>query len=153
MKKALFALWLPLSLLACSTKNDVPRPDAATVISGEYQLNRTASFSNDQPGYDIILPQKVGNNTRTGTLMVTRNAASVVSVSLVQRINGTAGNTTTFGKMDVKAAGSGYALSRYDSDKQQTGTGTADGTAITIEFSDTYSPTMTTTRYVLEAKR
>lgn len=153
MKKALCTLWITLSFLSCSTKNDTPQPDAAAVVSGEYQLSRTASFSNDQPGYDILLPQTVGNNTRTGTLVVTRNAAAVVSVSLVPRINGTAGTTTSFGKMDVTAVGSGYTLSRFDSDKQQTGTGRADGTAITIEFSDTYSPTMTTTRYVLEAKR
>lgn len=95
----------------------------------------------------------MGNNTRTGTLVVTRNAASVVSVSLVQRINGAVGTTTTFGKMDVKAVGSGYELSRYDAARQKTGTGVADGTTITTEFSDTYAATMTTTRYVLEARR
>lgn len=32
MKKVLFTIGLPLVLLACSTKNDAPLPDAATVI-------------------------------------------------------------------------------------------------------------------------
>lgn len=151
MKKIVFTLWLPLTLLACSAKNNAPTPDAATVIAGEYDLKRTTSFYNNQPGYDITLPQVAGSNTRTGVVSVVRNSETTVTISVLQKINGTAGTSTGFGKMTVKAGGSGYEL--YWKNRKN---GTADGSSLAFEVSDTTltgSGGMDINRYTIEAKR
>ncbi len=148
MKRLLLICWLPLTLTACLKKDDGPAPDASTVIAGDYQLKRTASFINDQPGYDIILPQIAGGNIRTGTVQVIRKTESTVSISVIPQVNGTAGTPTTFSKMTVKAVSSGYEL--YLNNKKN---GTADGSSLIFEVSDTTPGTMEINRYLVEAKR
>ncbi len=72
----------------------------------------------------------------------------------MQQLNKTpATSTTTFGKMDVKLTVTGYELSQFGINNQKTGSGTANGSDMTLELSDTYEPTKTTTRYIVEAKR
>ena len=150
MKKLFLFLWLPLSLLACQ-KNDAPLPDAGTVIAGEYTLVRTASYYNGQPGYDITLPQVAGGNVRTGVVSVVRNTEALVTISVTQKVNGTAGTPTAFGKMAVKAVNGVYEL--YLKNKKN---GTADGTYLSFEVSDTTqtaSGIPEINRYTVEAKR
>ena len=153
----LLTLSLPLLFLACSTKNDDPAPDAGTAVSGTYELRRSVKIENDNTIYDYKFPTTSGTVTQSGTLTISRSSATAVYVEVtlqVQQPNkAPATSTTTFGKMDVKSAATGYELSQFSTNNQKTASGTGNGSDMTIELSDTYLPTMTTTRYIVEAKR
>ena len=157
MKRILLTLCLPLLFLACSTKNEDPVPDAGTAVSGTYELRRSVKLENDNTIYDYRFPSTAGTTTQSGTLTISRNSATTVYVEVtlqVQQLNKTpATSTTTFGKMDVKLTATGYELSQFGINNQKTGSGTVNGSDMTLELSDTYEPTKTTTRYIVEAKR
>lgn len=151
MKNLLFMVCLILASLACQTKNNVPTPDAGTAVAGEYTLVRTASYYNGQPGYDITLPQVAGNNIRTGVVSVVRNTEALVTISVIQKVNGKADTPNSFGKMTVKAVNGVYEL--YLKNKKN---GTADGSYLAFEVSDTTltaSGSLDISRYTVEAKR
>ena len=157
MKRILLTIFLPLLLLACSTKNDDPAPDAGTAVSGTYELRRSVKLENNNTVYDYRFPSTAGTTTQSGTLTISRSSATTVYVEVtlqVQQPNKTpATSTTTFGKMEVKSAATGYELSQFNTNNKKTASGTGNGSDMTIELSDTYEPTMTTTRYIVEAKR
>ncbi len=138
MRKILWLCFILLAVAACKKDNDVTPSDPATAISGTYDMNR---FQEGSIVYN--LPATAGNVTVTGALEVTKaTAANTATLVIILRATGQSEDRSDPFDVEVRRSGNDYEL--YEG---ATKIGTANGTDLTLDFSDAG------TRYVVNAKK
>ncbi len=145
--KNLLVIFLLALLAACSTKNEVT-PDAGSVVAGVYPLSYIRSDSAGVTLYEYNLPASSGSNSLSGSLTARRDSASVVLLTQTIKLTGYADQTSILGSVNLRSNGSGYDM--YVGTQK---VGTADGTSISIDATQTDVTTGTIYRDILTAKK
>ncbi|GAA4449661.1 hypothetical protein GCM10023189_09100 [Nibrella saemangeumensis] len=148
MKRLLYLLFVPLSFTACK-KDTEPEVDAATRLAGTYQLSYALLDDKTNPKLESPLPVTLGGVTvASGTLVVTRKNENAVDGNLVIKVQGSPDMNVTFQNVEVKKN-----AAMYDLYLGPTKIGSADGTNLDVDATQTNPQTNVATRLAFKAKK
>jgi hypothetical protein len=154
MKKYLLILFVPLAFWACSKKADeVVVPELATPLVGTYNAsyNRVDTVGAKSTAVMIVsedaLPFSANGVTYSAAFIVRRDSASVIYVTLTEKLTGTtnASQSTVIGQLKLKGTTPPYDLFTTNTSTipvgasrnyATTGTkiGTSDGTNFNLDY-------------------
>lgn len=149
MRKLLLAFVLLLLVVACK-KNDDLAPDAATAVSGTYQLTLFGQDLGDGAGYkEYVLPfTNASGATISGSITASRSDANTITLTSLLKQTGSADNNQNMGQATLQKNGSSY-----DMLDKSTKVGTIDGSTIVFDVPTTVTATNKTGRVVLKGKK